>query len=126
MIAGIHHISMRCGTEPEFEKARAFYLDLLGFKVKREWPEGIMLDTGSGYLEIFRNGAGIRGKGAIRHIAFLTDDVDEIADNVRNAGYDVFVGPKDIVLRSDPEYHARMAFCVGPLGEEIEFFQERA
>ena len=31
---------------------------------------------------------------------------------------------KDIVIPSSPELHARMAFCYGPLGEEIEFFQE--
>ena len=37
----------------------------------------------------------------------------------------MFIEPNDIVIRSDPEYPARMAFCFGPLGEEIEFFQER-
>ena len=125
MIAGIHHISMKCGTEEEFRKAKEFYLDLLGFTVAREWPEGIMIDTGNGLLEIFRNGQGVRNKGALRHIAFLTDDTDGTVEKVRNAGYEVFIEPTDIVIRSDPEYPARMAFCYGPLGEEIEFFQER-
>ena len=125
MITGIHHISMKCGTPEEFGKAKDFYLNLLGFTMRREWPEGIMIDSGDGLLEIFRNGPGIRSKGAIRHIAFATDDVDGIADRVRKAGYEVFIEPNDIVIRSEPAFPARMAFCFGPLGEEIEFFQER-
>ena len=64
-------------------------------------------------------------KGALRHIAFATDDVDGIVDKVKKAGYEVFIEPNDIVIKSEPEYPARMAFCFGPLGEEIEFFQER-
>ena len=125
MITGIHHISMKCGTAEEFGKAKDFYLNLLGFTIRREWPEGIMIDSGDGLLEIFRNGPGIRSKGAIRHIAFATDDVDGIADRVRKAGYEVFIEPNDIVIRSEPAFPARMTFCFGPLGEEIEFFQER-
>lgn len=125
MINGIHHISMKCGTEEEFSRARKFYLDVLGFSVVREWPEGMMIDSGNGLLEIFSNGTGIKAKGAIRHIAFSTDDVDDIIAKVRASGYDVFIEPNDIVIRSQPPLYARMAFCRGPLGEEIEFFQEK-
>lgn len=125
MITGLHHISLKCGTPEEFEKAKAFYLDLLGFKTVREWPEGIMIDFGNGKLEIFSNGSGIKTKGALRHIAFATDNVDEMAEKVKKAGYEVFIEPNDIVIKSEPEFHARMAFCFGPLGEEIEFIQER-
>lgn len=35
----------------------------------------------------------------------------------------MFVEPKDIVIPSEPEYKARIAFGRGPLGEEIEFFR---
>ena len=125
MITGLHHISLKCGTEDEFMRAKSFYLDVLGFKIVREWPEGAMIGFGNGMLEIFNNGDGIKTKGALRHIAFATDNVDEIVSKVKGAGYNVFIEPNDIVSRSDPEYPARMAFCFGPLGEEIEFFQER-
>ena len=125
MITGIHHISLKCGTREAFEKAKDFYLNLLGFSAVREWPEGILIDTGCGQIEIFSNGEGIRTKGALRHIAFATDNADEMAAKVKAAGYEVFIEPNDIVIRSDPPYPARMAFCFGPLGEEIEFFQER-
>ncbi len=125
MIKGLHHVSMKCGTPEEFERAKEFYMKTLGFTKVREWPEGIMIDFGNGSLEIFSNGSGIRTKGAIRHIAFATDNVDEIVDRVKKAGYEVFIEPNDIIIKSEPELPARMAFCLGPLGEEIEFFQER-
>lgn len=125
MITGLHHISMKCGTEEEFKKAKDFYLSVLGFKVARQWPAGIMISFGNGMLEIFSNGEGVKNIGAIRHFAFATDDVDGIVEKVKNAGYEVFIEPKDIVIASEPEYPARMAFCYGPLGEEIEFFQDR-
>ena len=125
MITGIHHISLKCGTKEAFEKAKDFYLNVLGFSVVREWPEGIMIDSGAGQIEIFCNGEGIKTKGALRHIAFATDNADEMAEKVKAAGYQVFIEPNDITVHSQPEFHARMAFCYGPLGEEIEFFQER-
>ena len=125
MITGIHHVSMKCGTQEEFERAKDFYLGVLGMSLAREWPEGIMIDTGRGLIEIFCSGEGIREKGAVRHVAFGTDDVDGTAEKVRAAGYTVFLGPKDILIPSDPPLPARMAFCFGPLGEEIEFFQEK-
>ncbi len=125
MISGLHHISMKCKTDEEFEKVKEFYISLLGFKQVREWPEGMMIDYGNGMLEVFRNGEGIKDIGAIRHMAFATDDVDEIIRKVKEAGYEVFIEPKDIVIGSDPVYPARISFCFGPLGEEIEFFQER-
>ena len=126
MITGIHHVSMKCGTAEEFARAKDFYLRVLGFSVVREWPEGVMIDSGDGLLEIFCNGTGIRTKGAVRHIAFSTDDVDGIVAKVKAEGYEVFIEPNEITIRSVPEFHARMAFCFGPLGEEIEFFQEKA
>ena len=124
MITGLHHISMKCGTSEEFEKAKSFYTGLLGFNIVREWPEGIMLGCGNCQLELFNNGTGVKELGAIRHMAFATDDVDAVAAKVKEAGYEVFIEPKDIVVASVPEFHARMAFCFGPLGEQIEFFKE--
>ena len=56
---------------------------------------------------------------------FRTDNADAMVQKVKDAGYEVFIEPNDIVIRSEPEFHARMAFCYGPLGEQIEFFQEQ-
>ena len=125
MIKGIHHVSMKCNTEEEISAVKDFYLSVLGLKIIREWPDGIMIDTGIGFIEIFTTAAGEHRLGAIRHFALLTDNVDEITDKVRAAGYEVIVEPNDKVIMSDPEYPIRMAFCFGPLGEQIEFFSGR-
>ena len=84
-----------------------------------------MIDTGNGLLEIFTNADGTHCLGAIRHMALLTDDVDEIAAKVKAAGYDLFIEPNDRDIPSDPVYPIRMAFCYGPLGEQVEFYMER-
>ena len=125
MIKGIHHISMKCGTAEELAKVREFYIELLGLEVIREWAEGMMIDTGNGLLEIFTNADGTHCLGAIRHMALLTDDVDEIATKVKAAGYVLFIEPNDRDIPSDPVYPIRMAFCYGPLGEQVEFYMER-
>lgn len=125
MIKGIHHISMKCGTEEELRKVKEFYIDILGLKICRTWSDGLMIDTGNGFIEIFTNAEGEHRLGAIRHLALLTDNVDEITAKVKNAGYEVFVEPGDKVIGSVPEYPVRMAFCFGPLGEQVEFFCER-
>jgi len=124
MIKGIHHISMKCGTAEELAKVKEFYIEILGLKIIRTWPEGLMINTGNGLIEIFTNAEGEHRLGAIRHIALLTDNVDDTAAKVKDAGYEVFLEPNDKVIASDPEYKIRMAFCFGPLGEQVEFFSE--
>lgn len=123
LVKGIHHVSMQCCDQQEYEKAVQFYRDVLGMKIVRSWAEGVMLDTGCGIIEIFSNGVERLDKGTIRHFALAADDTDECIKAIRNAGYEVFVEPKDIEIPSEPGYPARIAFCRGPLGEEIEFFQ---
>lgn len=125
MIRGVHHIALKCTSSEQYRKAKDFYTGILGLSVKREWDGGIMIDTGAGLMEIFETGGDERGQGVIRHFALTTDNVDEMVEKVTAAGYTVFTGPSDIVIQSDPPFPARMAFCWGPLGEEIEFFQEK-
>ncbi len=124
-IKGIHHVSMACDNMEEFRKVKDFYIGLLGLPVCREWPTGVMIDAGNALIEVFNNEKGERAKGSIGHFALLTDDVDAAAARVKAAGYDVFIEPDDRVIRSVPPYPLRMAFCHGPLGEEVEFFSER-
>ena len=125
MITGVHHIALKCQSDQQYEKAKDFYLNVIGLSLKREWAGGTMIDTGAGLMEIFKTGGDDRGQGVIRHFALASDNVDEIVEKVKAAGYNVFIGPADIVIESDPPFPARMAFCFGPIGEEIEFFQER-
>ena len=103
MIKGIHHVSMKCNTEEEISKVKEFYISVMGMKIIREWSDGFMIDTGNGYIEIFTNADGEHRLGSIRHFALLTDDVDSIAEKVKDAGYELFVEPNDKVIRSVPE-----------------------
>ncbi len=129
LICGIHHVALKCDGTAEFEKTLHFYQDVLGLEPVRSWGEGenagAMLSTGDGLLEIFASGKKLP-QGAIRHFALRTERVDDCVAAVRAAGYPITVEPKDIVIASNPPFPARIAFCTGPVGEEIEFFQERA
>ena len=128
-VSGIHHLALKCQGVDEFEKTVHFYRDILGIPMARCWGEGenagIMLDTGAGLLEIFANAPDKLGMGAIRHMALAVEDVDACVDAVRAAGYTITMEPTDICIASEPPYPARIAFCIGPVGEEIEFFQEK-
>lgn len=129
LICGIHHVALKCDGTAEFEKTLHFYQDVLGLEPVRSWGEGenagAMLSTGDGLLEIFASGRKLP-QGAIRHFALRTERVDDCVAAVRAAGYPITVETKDIVIASNPPFPARIAFCTGPVGEEIEFFQERA
>ena len=128
-ITGVHHIALKAKGVAAYKRLLAFYHDILGMPLVREWGEGealgAMVDTGAGMLELFSNAADERGEGALRHLALATKDVDACIAAVRAAGYTVTMEPKNIVIASEPPYPARIAFCVGPVGEEVEFFAER-
>ena len=72
-----------------------------------------MIDTGNGFIEIFTNAEGEHRLGAIRHIALLTDNIDELVDKVKSEGYEVIVEPNDKIIESNPPYHFRTAFRAG-------------
>lgn len=125
MIKGIHHISMKCKNDAEYQKVRHFYAETLELSVFKECDNCTLFDTGAGMIEIFKDGKEDLEKGTIRHLAFSVDDADACAKKVKFAGYNVFVEPKDIQLGGDQLLKARIAFCKGPLGEEIEFFCQK-
>jgi len=126
---GVHHIAVKACGVADYEKMFQFYHEILGMPVVRTWGEGenagAMLDIGGGMMEIFANGDGYPGQGAIRHMAFAVKDVDACVEAVRAAGYEITMEPNDIVIGSNPPLPARIAFCIGAAGEEIEFFCEK-
>ena len=126
-VKGIHHIALKAQGLENFEQLVSFYHEILGLPIVRRWGEGenvgMMLDTGAGLLEIFANAPDRLGTGALRHIAFDVEDTDACIEAVRAAGYKVTMEPTDIVIASEPPYPARIAFCIGPVGEEVEFFK---
>ena len=60
----------------------------------------------------------------IHHISMKCGRTEELA-KVKAAGYDLFIEPNNKDILSDPVYPIRMAFCYGPLGEQVEFYMER-
>ena len=130
LISGVHHIALKCKGMDEFEKTVHFYKETLGMAAVRSWGEGlgsgIMLDIGDGSMfEIFADAEDRLPQGAIRHLALRTEDVDAAVDTVREAGYEITMEPNDIVIQSEVPFPARIAFAIGPVGEEIEFFCEK-
>ena len=125
-IKAIHHVAIKAKGLEEYKKTIEFYNGLLEMPIVREWGTeenpAAMVDTGAGLLEIFANGNEVLSEGALRHIAFETDNVDDCIECVRKAGYEITMEPKDIVIQSNPPYPARIGFCTGPVGESVEFF----
>ena len=106
MITGVHHVCVKCRPE-ELEKVQKFYGELLGLPLVRSWGEpnveGLMYGAGTSLIEIFPNAEEDLPQGAIRHFAL----------------------PGDIEIMSKPSLPARIAFIIGPVGEEIELFCEK-
>ena len=129
---GFHHVAVRVH---DFDAAMRFYTEALGFKEKVSWGEGngraVMLDTGQGnYLELFAGGTAPptdeKPTGPVLHYAIRTTDVDGAIERVRAAGFKITVEPKDVTIPARPQpLPVRLAFCRGPAGEEIEFFDNQ-
>lgn len=133
MIKGIHHVALKCAGPDQFREVMIFYTEVIGLTVTRTWGSGenaaAMLGAGNCIVEVFASGQVSGSTGSINHFAFLTDDPDECVRRVREAGYQITAEPKDVEIHQEhPEgevYPLRVAFCIGPIGEEIEFFCER-
>lgn len=125
LIKGVHHVCMKCVTAEQFAEVQRFYGEILGLPKVREWDVGLMYDLGGVLLEIFSNGTADLPQGVWQHIALATEDVDGCVKAVSEAGYKITMAPKDIVVACTPPVPARIAFCIGPMGEEIEFFHEK-
>ena len=127
LIKGLHHVSLKTCEQAEYETTIHFYRDILGLDVIRTWNNGsfIMLNAGNAIVEISNNADTDLPQGAVRHFAFETESVDNCVAVLRAEGYPITVEPKNVDLAPDPDhpYPARIAFCIGPVGEEIEFFQ---
>jgi glyoxylase I family protein len=123
---GFHHIAIKVR---DFDATVKFYNEGFGFVERLSWGEGdnrgILLDTGDGnYLEVFAGGSSeLKPEGSIIHMAFRTDDVNKAIEAARAAGAEVTVEPKDIMISQNPLTPVRIAFCKGPDGEILEFFQ---
>ena len=128
LIHGIHHVALQYDGFDKFQEAIHFYHELLGLKILRTWGAGdqsaAMLDTGNGILELFAFCEN-KVRGTIDHIALAAKDVDLCINIVRMSGYEITKEPTTLNFPTAAPYSARLAFCIGPGGEKVEFFCEQ-
>jgi glyoxylase I family protein len=136
-IQGFHHAALKAR---DFSASLKFYQEGLGFIPKIAWGQGdgraVMLEAGNGnFLELFAGGAARAPRPAgspgepeppLLHLAFRAPSCDAALERARKAGAVVIAEPKTVTIPSTPPTTVRIAFCLGPDGETIEFFQERA
>lgn len=126
-ITGVHHVAV-FPTAEQYGETVKFYTEILGFEVKQSWgpKERPMMMVSCGdnsCMEIIPAKEPQEAGGALKHIAFSCgEELDEIVEAVRGAGYAVKHEPQDIELCGRP---IRNAFFYGPVGEEIELFWEK-
>ena len=127
-IHGFHHVALKV---EDFDKTYDFYVKGLDFEENMKWEmddgnRAVMLDTGNdNYLEIFEGRDFEVSNGAYLHLAFSSQDCEASLEKARNAGAEVTMEPDEIEIPSNPAKSVKVAFCKGPDGAIIEFFEEK-
>jgi catechol 2,3-dioxygenase-like lactoylglutathione lyase family enzyme len=144
MIKSIHHTAISTG---DFERALAFYRDLLGFEMVSElnWPAGVELaDTITGLegsaarsvmlrasntsIELFEFSSPTPKPGdpkrpvcdhGITHIGFEVDDIDAEYERLKAAGMSFHCPPQDLGA-------SRVTYGRDPDGNVLELWQSLA
>ncbi|MBE3647425.1 VOC family protein [Paenibacillus polymyxa] len=140
-VKGLAHVAIQAR---DYQATMAFYTEVLGFKRGHHWSlpsfriqEASMLISPDQRtcLEIFDNDAVIpaQGKkaaseqdiahGALLHLAFYVDNVDEIYQKALVHGARTFVEPNQLTL-GEPPLLVTNALVHSPNGEVIEFIED--
>ncbi len=140
-VKGLAHVAIQAR---DYQATIAFYTEVLGFKRGHHWSlpsfriqEASMLISPDQRtcLEIFDNDAVIpaQGKkaaseediadGALLHLAFYVDNVDEIYQKALVHGARTFVEPNQLTL-GEPPLVVTNALVHSPNGEVIEFIED--
>lgn len=123
---GTHHIAVQA---LDWEASLRLYRDVLGMRETVSWEASdgqkiMLLDIGDGsFIELFSPKEDTREDAVhhpVMHVALATSDARHAAEQVREAGYEITVEPKDVNLGG---LEVTIAFFKGPSGEILEFFQ---
>lgn len=125
-IKAIHHIAI---LTDDYEKSKTFYTEVLGFEIISETyraeRKSYKLDlaiNGLYQVELFsfpdyrERGSYPEAKG-LRHLAFLVDDVDAAAKELKEKGVDVQE------VRVDELTGKRFVFFYDPNGQPLELYE---
>ncbi|MBD1387875.1 VOC family protein [Neiella sp. HB171785] len=126
MLQGIHHTAIICS---DYQRSRAFYVELLGLKVVAEnyraerdsWKLDLALPDGC-QIELFSfpepPARPSRPEACgLRHLAFRVDDLDDAIAHLHHA--DIAVEP----VRVDPFTNKRFTFFADPDGLPLELYE---
>jgi glyoxylase I family protein len=126
---GLHHVAIRVR---DFDATLRFYAEALGYRQVFGWGEGekraALLGTGDGnYLEVFAGSKRPPGEeapdGPIFHFAVRVPDTGAAYARAIAAGATPQMEPKTLDVEGERIVTVRIAFCKGPDGESIEFFE---
>ena len=122
----IDHIAI---ISSDYQKAKDFYVDKLGFKVKREVerkdrddfiitleaPNGILIEL---FIERNPPRRVTRPEAAgLRHLAFRVQDIEESVEKLNEKGIETEE------IRIDPQNGKRMTFFIDPDGLPLELHE---
>ena len=122
----IDHIAI---ISSDYQKAKDFYVDKLGFKVKREVerkdrddfiitleaPNGILIEL---FIEMNPPRRITRPEAAgMRHLAFRVQDIEESVEKLNKKGIETEE------IRIDPQNGKRMTFFMDPDGLPLELHE---
>jgi catechol 2,3-dioxygenase-like lactoylglutathione lyase family enzyme len=140
-VQGLAHVAIQA---KDYKATIEFYTQVLGFRVGHHWSlpafqikEASMLVSPDQRtcIEIFDNEAVIpaQGKkasseeeiahGALLHLAFYVDRVDEIYQKALDHGAKAYIEPGQLSL-GEPPLVVRNAVIYSPNGEVIEFIED--
>ncbi|ASA24848.1 VOC family protein [Paenibacillus donghaensis] len=140
-VKGLSHVAIQAR---DYNATITFYIEVLGFKLGHHWSlplfqikEASMLISPDQRtcIEIFDNDAVIpaQGKkalseediahGALLHLAFYVDNVDEIFQKALAHGAKTFIAP-DYLSLGEPPLLIKNAVIHSPNGEIIEFIED--
>jgi 4-oxalocrotonate tautomerase family enzyme len=112
-VSGLHHLLLQVS---DVARAEAFYLDGLGFTVRKRETFGdgrplTVTDQGLGLTE-----GGPEPPGPVEHIAFRVKGVEDFKDIVETAGGKIVKGP-------GPGPYGLSLYFLDPDGNKIEFHE---
>ena len=126
MISGVHHTAIICS---DYERSKSFYIDVLGCRVidenYRKERQSYKLDLavpGGGQIELFSfidppaRPSHPEACG-LRHLAFLTNDLDAAVSRIQLHNIDVEP------IRIDPYTNKRFTFFADPDGLPLELYE---